>query len=326
MNFKKSKIGFNRVIKFMDESSRLIKVKSSAMSTESHAETRQQCLNCGELLFGLYCNKCGQKDVSYSKPLGVILTAFFNSCLSVDNRTLRSVLPLFFRPGYLSAQFVAGKRMRFASPFKLYLFSSICYFFLFNISLRMEDKADVDSSFNKQIQKTKDQENTFTANSPANVVDTLSIQKSSWISKKTTPSKFAGRTSEKLKNPEKLRSSLLKGLSYMFFVLMPLFALLLKWNMGQKKQYFFDHLVLAVHFHAFALLFLSILLLAKITMGLAIAIYLLPVVVLYFIVSVKQFYDMNWTKSVVGSICILGFYGFFFVIALVSTSVLIIAW
>lgn len=300
--------------------------KSSVLSSENHMKTRHQCLNCGELLFGIYCMKCGQKDISYSKPIGVILTFLFDSWLSWDNRILRSVLSLFFKPGYLSAQFIAGRRMSFASPFKLYLFSSICYFFLFNILLRMDDKAYVESSFTKQIQKTKDHENTSAANAPTHLVDTIFMQKSSMISKKRTQNKFAGKVSEKLKNQENLRRSLLKGFSYMFFVLMPLFALLLKWNMGTKRHYYFDHLVFSVHFHAFTLLFFSLLLLAKITMGLAITTYLLPVVVLYFIVSVKQFYNKNWTKSIAGSLCILGLYGFFFAIALVSTSLLIIAW
>jgi hypothetical protein len=308
----------------MNESSGLVLAKLTELTNENHTETRQ-CLNCGELLFGIYCMKCGQKDVSYSKSLGSVLSVFFESWFSLDNRTLRSVFPLFFRPGYLSTQFVAGKRMSFASPFKLYLFSSICYFFLFNTSLSIDDKAYDNSLFNKQTEKAEDQENTYDANLHSRNGDTIYLRNTSMTSNVTKSNKFADRISVNLKNPDKLRRSLLKGFSYMVFALMPLFALLLKWIMGEKKKYYFDHLVLTVHFHAFALLFFSLLLLAKITLGLTVAFYLFPVVVIYLFVSVKQFHNESWAKSIAKSITILSVYGLIFTIALVSTTLIIIA-
>jgi hypothetical protein len=319
----------------MSEFSKSVPVKSSELTGENHTETRQ-CLNCGEILPGLYCKRCGQKDVSYSKPLGSVLSLFFDSWFSLDNRTLRSVFPLFFKPGYLSAQFVAGKRMSFASPFKLYLFSSICYFFLFNISLRTDAMADVYNSYNQNrlnqgflskqdaVKKAEDLRNTYRANPTSNEEGTLSIPKTSGNKNITSKNKLASRISEKVKNPESLRSSLLKGFSYMFFVLMPLFALLLKWFMGKKKQYYFDHLVLTVHFHAFALLFFSLLLLTRMFLGLTITKYLLLVIVLYFILSVKRFYSENWVQSIARSIVILSVYGIFFTIVMVSTTLIII--
>jgi hypothetical protein len=355
----------------MSEYPNLVLANTSELNGENHTETRQ-CLNCGEILPGLYCTNCGQKDVSYSKPLGSVLSLFFDSWFSVDNRTLRSIFPLLFKPGYLSAQFVAGRRMSYASPIKLYLFSSICYFFLFNISLRTDSMADAYSAYNEKmlnqallnqqdaINKAEALRNTYRADLPANKEDTASnkedtpsikedtasnkedtasniegaasnkegallIPKTSVTSNVPSKNKLAGRIGEKVKNPENLRSSLIKGFSYMFFVLMPLFALLLKWIMGKKKQYYFDHLVLAVHFHAFALLFFSFLLLTRMILGLTITEYLFLVAVLYFIVSVKRFYCENWVRTIARSIVVIGVYVFFFTIVLVSTSLIIIA-
>jgi hypothetical protein len=323
-------------LKYSGKSSKSDLAESPELPRENNTEIRQ-CLNCEEILSGLFCKNCGQKDVSYSKPLGSVISLFFDSWFSVDNRTLRSVFPLFFKPGYLSAQFVAGKRMSFASPIKLYLFSSICYFFLFNISLRSDSMANVYSSYNEKrlnkafsknedaIKKAEALRNKYSVDPPSNDVNIASKPPASNTAKVTTETRFSGRLSEKVKDPENLRSNLLKGFSYMFFVLMPLFALFLKWFMGKKKQYYFDHLVLAIHLHAFALLFFSVLLLYGMILGLTINEYLLLVVVLYFIVSVKRFYSESWVKSIAKSAALLFVYGFFFTIVLVSTTLIIIA-
>jgi hypothetical protein len=51
---------------------------------------------------------------------------------------------------------------------------------------------------------------------------------------------------------------LLKGVSYMMFVLMPLFALLLLLFYRRKGTYYLDHLIFSVHFHSFAFLLLTL--------------------------------------------------------------------
>jgi hypothetical protein len=48
----------------------------------------------------------------------------------IDGRLMNSLKLLFFRPGDLSLEFSANRRARYTSPVRLYLFTSILFFFV----------------------------------------------------------------------------------------------------------------------------------------------------------------------------------------------------
>ncbi len=61
-----------------------------------------------------------------------VFSEFFENYLSLDSRLGRTLFPFFFKPGYLSSQFISGVRRNYANPFRLYIFSSIFFFFCFS--------------------------------------------------------------------------------------------------------------------------------------------------------------------------------------------------
>jgi hypothetical protein len=48
--------------------------------------------------------------------------------LALDGRMARTVLPFFFRPGFLTAEYLAGRRVRYSSPLRLYLLTTLLFF------------------------------------------------------------------------------------------------------------------------------------------------------------------------------------------------------
>ena len=50
--------------------------------------------------------------------------------IDIDSRIFRSILPFLFRPGFLTREYLAGKRKTYMSPFRLYLLLSVIFFFL----------------------------------------------------------------------------------------------------------------------------------------------------------------------------------------------------
>lgn len=88
------------------------------------------CLNCGAVLAGEYCHICGQRDIDPRASLWHVLGEFAQESLELDGRLPRTLLPFLFRPGYLAHEFLEGRRARYTSPVRLYVFIALVSFFL----------------------------------------------------------------------------------------------------------------------------------------------------------------------------------------------------
>lgn len=104
------------------------------------------------------------------------------------------------------------------------------------------------------------------------------------------------------RNPEMAISNLLKYLSWAFFLLLPLFALILKLFYIRRKQNYIRHLIFSIHVHSFLFFILVIITGLRLIFdsGLStvngILLVLFPV---YFVVALKKFYGQRYLKSVI---------------------------
>jgi hypothetical protein len=113
---------------------------------------RDHCLNCNAKLKPLdaYCSSCGQKVDDNKLGIGDVSREFFENYISLDSRFGRTIIPFLIKPGYLSKQFIEGKRRSFANPFRLYIISSILFFFSLTAFI------DFDEGPSKPIFKVKE--------------------------------------------------------------------------------------------------------------------------------------------------------------------------
>jgi ribosomal protein L32 len=86
------------------------------------------CENCGEELRGRYCSKCGQAAVNYHRSFRHVVIDVLDSFLNWDSKFIQSIGLLLWKPGWLTNQFLEGKRVRFVHPLRLYLLVSIVFF------------------------------------------------------------------------------------------------------------------------------------------------------------------------------------------------------
>ncbi len=105
------------------------------------------CLNCGAKLDGVYnyCPICGQENNNSNVSFKTLIGDFFNTYLAVDSKFAKSFKPFFLKPGFLTNQYVEGKRASYAHPIRLYLIVSIFYFFIISIvggSMAKEEEDD----------------------------------------------------------------------------------------------------------------------------------------------------------------------------------------
>jgi hypothetical protein len=88
----------------------------------------RRCLNCGALLTGRYCTNCGQAADVHVPSTRELLHEALEGITHSDSRLWRTLYLLWFKPGRLTLEFVAGRRASYLPPFRLYLILSILFF------------------------------------------------------------------------------------------------------------------------------------------------------------------------------------------------------
>ncbi|MBC6996509.1 DUF3667 domain-containing protein [Neolewinella lacunae] len=77
-------------------------------------ENEVHCLNCGTTFRGEFCPACGQRANTRRFTAGYLFSRdFLEETFNFDRGFLRTVKELLTRPGYLVADYLAGKRKRY---------------------------------------------------------------------------------------------------------------------------------------------------------------------------------------------------------------------
>jgi Protein of unknown function (DUF3667) len=93
-----------------------------------------RCKNCDALLFGRFCANCGQAAEVRIPSTGELLHELLEGVTHSDSRLWRTLNYLWFKPGKLTQEFVAGRRVAYLPPFRLYLVLSIAFFLIASVS------------------------------------------------------------------------------------------------------------------------------------------------------------------------------------------------
>lgn len=108
---------------------------SAAESTRPLAGFRHdvRCRNCGALAPAVYCPSCGQETQLALPTARQFVKDAAGRYVAIDGRLWRTLGALMFRPGFLTREYLAGRRRRYVRPARLFLVLSIAMFALFRI-------------------------------------------------------------------------------------------------------------------------------------------------------------------------------------------------
>ena len=111
------------------------------------------CENCDALLTGRWCSQCGQAAIDYRRSFRHVIVDALDSFLNFESKFFATIGWLIARPWHLTNQFLAGRRVRYVHPLRLYLLVSILFFFVVNYwaksihadpsKLSAEDRAEI---------------------------------------------------------------------------------------------------------------------------------------------------------------------------------------
>jgi hypothetical protein len=86
------------------------------------------CLNCGSAVHANFCAHCGQDTVVHMPSAFEFLHEFVGHYVALENKLLKTLALLLFKPGRLTRDYLEGKRVRYVLPLRLYLTLSLVFF------------------------------------------------------------------------------------------------------------------------------------------------------------------------------------------------------
>jgi hypothetical protein len=112
----------------------------------SHSPERKEkdCLNCGTSIHGRYCHVCGQENLEPKESFWHLVTHFFNDITHFDGKFFTTLKDLLFMPGFLSKEYMKGRRASYLNPVKMYVFTSAIFFLLFFSFFYSEKESGID--------------------------------------------------------------------------------------------------------------------------------------------------------------------------------------
>lgn len=116
------------------------------------------CLNCGATVQGRYCQACGQENTEPKETFWHMFTHFFYDITHFDGSFFITLKDLLFKPGFLSREYMLGRRKKYLHPVRMYVFTSAVFFLVF---FSMFHVSENDVSISDQRAKVEEGFNTI---------------------------------------------------------------------------------------------------------------------------------------------------------------------
>lgn len=98
-----------------------------------HIRRTDHCLNCQTPLDqekDNFCPSCGQvNNVKKETAIGLV-RELVEEFLHLDSKVMRSLVPLLFKPGYLTVDYNNGRRARYFHPVRMFLTLTVVFFII----------------------------------------------------------------------------------------------------------------------------------------------------------------------------------------------------
>lgn len=202
-------------------------------------------------MYGPFCAQCGQETVIGVPTLRELGHEYIQTFVTLEGRLWRTLWLLIRWPGRLTTEFLEGRRRRYVRPLPLYLSLSFIFFVAFGFST--PELVQLDETAGKGQITIAGGRDATRAWEDAIVVDG---EVPSWV--KPVIATYQQAVHRFRQDPhgslKKLTAAFLAKMPIAVFFMVPLFALGTKLLYRRRQRAYTEHLLFALHFHAFAFL------------------------------------------------------------------------
>jgi hypothetical protein len=291
------------------------------------------CKNCGNVLHSQYCSVCGQFAHLDNRPFGESLAFYLEHHYGLDHKLGSTLYNLFFKPGFLTKEYVAGRIVRHVHPFKLYFFASILLFGvalhftpLSKENMKNADELAVKETPHVDSAKTKDIDKVAPTQEKGEEEESVSANDDD-DDESAFDSMIDGLAEGNLKGKTQgeVAEMFFHNLSISVLLLMPIFALLLKLFYIRRKQYYMSHLIHSIHLHSVLFILLSVGAIWDSQVNAhKITGWMMMLFLVYLVLSLSRLYGQGIRKSTVKALMLLGIYSIICLIAVVGAAIYIV--
>lgn len=344
------------------------------VDTAGSGSESRGCANCGHDVVGDYCAACGQQVAPFLRPIHHLGREVMADYFGFDGKLWRTIVPLLFRPGLLTREYLEGRRNRYVRPVRLYLTASVLLFFLISIfpdgsSIRglfeiehdrvaggaasldgeaealVEVEAEIvalDSTRARLVLERDSLRQGLLVGTSATVADEIASadsvgERGFWDGFGEAMGRKGERVGEMGEEGAKqwFVDAFTSNMPKAMFVLLPLFALLLKLLFVRHRRYYGEHLVFALHIHAFSFVVFTCLTALQAATGTTeqltgslrwlvggSVLMLVAWAPAYVLVALKRVYEQGWIKTTLKWAALMATYFVALTLAVVGVVVL----
>jgi uncharacterized protein DUF3667 len=253
----------DRVVPIPDKERYFLEDSTEVSMTQTTSRA-SVCRNCGAAVASNYCPECGQETSLHPPSVREFAHELASHYVAVEGKLWRTLALLVLRPGRLTVEYLAGRRQKYIVPVRLYLTASFLFFavaqfgnYVIQTTIERDSAADA-HGVHAQISGQQPDVKIFRLDSGSladlkkeNFARCLKKdaacsllerwQAPGLVKLQEDPQGFVDRFGERFRH----------SLPYAMFLVLPIFALLLKAAYRNRRMYYGEHLVFALHVHSF---------------------------------------------------------------------------
>ncbi len=226
--------------------------------------------------------------------------------VAFDSKLFRSIPKLLFSPGFLTKEFVAGRRMRYIPAVRMYIFISVVAFLIFSIpgsnsfvrDGRLVDEQGTGSRISGMDEAMAQ-------------VDSMGVE--AWKRENLGKGDLAHRLGNKLILVDHqgllpvVAERFTRQLPLPLLIIVPILALLMKLLVW--RTFYVVHLVFAFHLAAFSLLVFALFHLVEVCLQVGSSTFAFLIVPVYLAIAFKRVHAVSWVRSLISTavLCVLAF-------------------
>ncbi|MFY8108855.1 MAG: DUF3667 domain-containing protein [Bacteroidia bacterium] len=247
----------------------------------SHHHTREDktCLNCGNIVEDRFCGHCGQENIETRMSFLGLFAHFAEDLTHYEGKFWKTIKYLFFKPAFLTKEYLSGKRTSYLPPVRLYIFVSFFTFLLPHLLPENTEK-EIKKSDRPNYLAEVDSIKKATNNEMSYISDyglILSSQYKDYDQLDSARAVLEGTEDEMIwleyighkkgidlanYTPDTVWDMFLSAFGKNFpkslFIYLPLFALVIQLFHRKQNYIYFDHAIFTLHFFSFLLLSLCL--------------------------------------------------------------------
>jgi hypothetical protein len=280
------------------------------------------CRNCGAELAGAFCAACGQRAIDPDPTFRELLHELAEELLHWDGKLATTFRLLVARPGALTTEYLAGRRISYISPLRIYLTCSVLFFFASALVPKPPPVITAGGAIQTNI-------------GPVSIQEADSGQAIASLDTLAKHGRWVGRVwgvhfGNAMRHRNEVGRAVASAIPKTMFVMVPLFAALVALVYRSRGRRYPQHLAFALHVHAFLFLALTVMLLRRLTTSpaaiSAVVLVCLAGIAVYFTRSVRRVYGGSARTAILaaGTISAVYFIAFLFAMILMFGLIVLV--